>query len=155
MEYKELVDKTKEFYKKLEITICDKDEKLINLAITSLIMPEFAKEYNDIHTEKIYDHRGLATVGDSICNALLMMKEFAIDLSMGEITKKKTILQNDCLNSIGEKLLKGHLFARNNDLNNQNGKSYATAFEAVIGFLAFFDLKQAEKIFDEHIKETL
>ncbi len=155
MEYKELVKKTKEFYKKLEITLCDNDEKLINLAITSLTMPEFAKEYNDVHTEKIYDHRSLATVGDSICTALLMMKEFSIELSMGEMTEKKDALQNKSLNSIGEKLLKGHLFARNNDLNNQNGKSYATAFEAVIGFLSFLDLKSAKKIFNEQIKETL
>lgn len=152
MEYKELVNKTKEFYKTLEVNICDEEERIIQLAITSLTMPEFAKEYNDAHEQKIYDNRSLATVGDSMCAALLMWREFSIDLSMEEMTEKKKLLQNESLNIIGEKLLKGYLFAENNDLKDQNKKAYATAFEAVIGFLAKFDFEKAKEIFNKHIR---
>ncbi len=152
MEYKELVDKTKEFYKTLEVNICDEKEDIMQLAITSLTMSEFEKQYNDAHEPKIYNNRSLATVGDSICAALLMLREFSIDLSMEEMTKEKSILKNGNLNSIGEKLLKGYLFAENNDLKDQNKKAYATAFEAVIGFLAKFDLEKAKEIFNKHIR---
>ena len=44
MEYEKLVDKTKKFYEILDVKIDNKDSELIELAITSLTMPVFAKE---------------------------------------------------------------------------------------------------------------
>ncbi len=46
---------------------------------------------------------------------------------------------------MGKLLLKEHLFAKNNDLKDTNTKSYATAFEAVIGFLSLLDKKTFNK----------
>ena len=153
MEYEKLVDKTKKFYEILDVKIDNKDSELIELAITSLTMPVFAKEYNDVNTKKIHDYRCLATVGDSICTSLLMMEKFKKNLSMEEMTQKKGKLQNKNLNIIGKKLLEGYLFAKNNDLSNK--KAYATAFEAVIGFLAFFNLNKAKEVFDKYIDRNL
>lgn len=103
--------------------------------VQSLTMPEYAKEYNDKHNEKIKDHRALSSVGDAICGAYIMLKEYNIDITSEELTDKKKIVTNEHLNIIGENLLSNKLFAINNDLKEGNKKSYATAFEAVIGFI--------------------
>ena len=56
-------------------------------------------------------------------------------------------------------LLKNVLFARNNDLSsnneNENKKAYATAIEAVIGFISIIDKKcvfeTIDRIWDKYV----
>lgn len=64
--YDEMVEKTREFYDELQIDISD---KYVDLAVRSLTMPQYAKEFNDKFHKEIGDHRALATVGDVICAA--------------------------------------------------------------------------------------
>jgi dsRNA-specific ribonuclease len=94
----------------------------------------------------------LATVGDELVGAFHMQNKYKYNSSMGELTKAKKALKNINLNSIGQKLCGEHLFATNNDLNEKNNKSYATSFEAIIGFILLFDLTSAKRVFDEYMK---
>lgn len=142
----DMKQKTNGFYLKYDIKI---NKGKMNLAIQSLTMAQYAKEYNDIHNKSIiYDNGGLATVGDAICEAYVMLKKFQYKANEKEMTEEKKILKNDYLNSIGKKLLKDYLFASNNDLNDENKKSYATAFEAVVGFVACIDMNKAFEFLD-------
>ncbi len=113
-------------------------------------MPEYAKNYNDVNQIKIKDHSSLATVGDAFCNAYQMLNEYTSFLTKEELTNKKSPFSNENLNEVGKLLLKEHLFAKNNDLKDTNTKSYATAFEAVIGFLSLLDKKHLIKA--RHLK---
>lgn len=157
--FDEMKEKAKKFYKALGVDV--PDDK-INRAVYSLTMPQYAKVYNDKNDQKIFDHSALATVGDAVCAAYLMLKEYSDGLSKQELTNKKGALENEELNKIGEKMCGGKLFASNNDLesNNENGnkKAYATAFEAVIGFIALLEKQKSLnsksrlwKILDEYL----
>ena len=77
---------------------------------------------------------------------------------------EKEIVKNDRLNVIGKKMLCDEdsifLFASNNDLESNNddhpnNKAYATAFEAVIGFISLLDKDQNTKNADRILKEQL
>ncbi len=142
--FDEMTEKAINFYKELGVDV--PDDK-INRAVYSLTMPQYAKVYNDKNDQKIFDHRALATVGDAVCAAYLMLKECSDGLSEGELTDKKDKLENEELNKIGEKMCGGKLFAFNNDLEsnneNENKKAYATAFEAVIGFIALLEKQKS------------
>ena len=58
--YDEMVEKTREFYDELQIDISD---KYVDLAVRSLTMPQYAKEFNDkFHKEikflnDLFDYR--------------------------------------------------------------------------------------------------
>lgn len=145
---KEMIKLTIEFYNSLGIKISKEDEMM---AVQSLTMPEYAKEYNDKHNEKINDHRALSTVGDAICGAYIMLKEYNIDVTSEELTDKKKIVTNEHLNIIGETLLSNKLFAMNNDLKEGNKKSYATAFEAVIGFISIINKNKVDEILNKYL----
>lgn len=149
LSYTEMVEKTKDFYESIEVKI---PEDRIELAVASLTMPQYAETFKNETGNNIIDHRGIATVGDAICGALLMMKEYFFGATMKKMTDEKVAVRNDRLNDLGRKLLEGHLFFANNDLDSINKKSYATAFEAVIGFLSFIDLNKAKSVFDQFIK---
>lgn len=144
----EMIKLTIEFYNLLEIEISKEDEMM---AVQSLTMPDYAKEYNDKHNEKIKDHRALSTVGDAICGAYIMLKEYNMGITSEELTDKKKIVTNEHLNIIGKNLLLNKLFAINNDLKEENKKSYATAFEAVIGFIGILDRNKVYEILDKYL----
>ena len=154
--YDEMVEKTREFYDELQIDIFD---KYVDLAVRSLTMPQYAKEFNDKFHKEIGDHRALATVGDAICAAYIMLKFYEDSLTADDLNKKKDVLQNKELNIVGEQVLKDVLFARNNDLSsnneNENKKAYATAIEAVIGFISIIDKKcvfdTIDQIWDKYV----
>ena len=140
--YDEMIEKTREFYDELQIDIPD---KYVDLAVRSLTMPQYSKEFNDKFHKEIGDHRALATVGDALCEAYTMLKFYEDSLTADDLNKKKEVLQNKELNIVGEQVLKNVLFVRNNDLSsnneNENKKAYATAIEAVIGFISIIDKK--------------
>ena len=144
----EMIKLTIEFYNLLEIEISKEDEMM---AVQSLTMPDYAKEYNDKHNEKIKDHRALSTVGDAICGAYIMLKEYNMGITSEELTDKKKIVTNEHLNIIGKNLLLNKLFAINNDLKEENKKSDATAFEAVIGFIGILDRNKVYEILDKYL----
>lgn len=146
----ELKIKAIHFYKRLNIYI--DSEEMEDLALQSLMMPQFTKQFNDANKTHLNDHRALATVGDAMCSCYLMTREFKPNSSMEELTIKKILLTNANLNVVGEKLLKAHLFASNNDLKEDNKKVYATAFEAVIGFISIYNKPEAFRILDEYLK---
>lgn len=155
--FKEMQEKSIQFYKLLNIDILQKD---IILAVRSLTMPQYAKEYKDKYNLNIGDHRALATVGDAVCGAFVMLEEYTEAMTSNDLNDSKARLQNEKLNLVGERMLKGVLFASNNDLesNNEdhpNKKAYATAFEAVIGFIALMDKDQNTKNADRILKEQL
>ncbi len=155
--YEEMREKVSRFYEGLQIKI---PEQYVYFAVRSLTMPQYAKEYQDKYNQCIGDHRALATVGDAVCEAFVMLKEYNDDLTSDDLDKKKESLQNEKLNLVGERMLKGVLFASNNDLesNNEahpNKKAYATAFEAVIGFISLLDKDQNTKNADRILKEQL
>jgi dsRNA-specific ribonuclease len=85
-----------------------------------------------------------------------MLNKYRIDSSQERLTGEKIILRNDHLNIIGKKLLEGRLFATNNDLDSnneiENKKSYATAFEAIIGFVSLINLDKAFEILKIYLK---
>ena len=56
------------------------------------------------------------------------------------------------MNNIGKDLLQNKLFAVNNDLTEKNIKSYATAFESVIGFIGILDKNKVNSILDKYLK---
>ena len=112
-----------------------------------------AKEYNDKNKQNtINDHRALATVGDAICGSYVMLKEYKSNITSEELSNKKSIVKNENLNNIGKNLLQNKLFAVNNDLTEKNIKSYATAFEAVIGFSGILDKNKVNSILDKSLK---
>lgn len=155
--FKEMQEKSIQFYKLLNIDILQKD---IILAVRSLTMPQYAKEYKDKYNLNIGDHRALATVGDAVCGAFVMLEEYTEAMTSNDLNDSKARLQNEKLNLVGERMLKGVLFASNNDLesNNEdhpNKKAYATAFEAVIGFIALLDKNQNTNNADRILKEQL
>lgn len=151
-----MVEKTREFYDELQIDIPD---KYVDLAVRSLTMPQYAKEFNDKFHKEIGDHRALATVGDALCEAYTMLKFYEDSLTADDLNTKKEVLQNKELNIVGEQVLKNVLFARNNDLSsnneNENKKAYATAIEAVIGFISIIDKKcvfeTIDRIWDKYV----
>lgn len=144
----EMIKLTIEFYNLLGIKISKEDEIM---AVQSLTMPEYAEEYNKRHNKKIKNHRALSTVGDAICGAYVMLKEFNTNSTQEELTNKKKIVTNEHLNIIGRNLLLNKLFAINNDLKEENKKSYATAFEAVIGFIGILDRNKVYEILDKYL----
>lgn len=154
--YEEMSERAFEFYDYLQINI---PKKYVALAVRSLTMPQYAKEFNDKFHKEIGDHRALATVGDAICAAYTMLKFYEDSLTADDLNKKKEVLQNKELNIVGEQVLKDVLFARNNDLSsnneNENKKAYATAIEAVIGFISIIDKKcvfdTIDQIWDKYV----
>ena len=159
--YEEMKIKTMDFYKSINIKV---KENKISLAITSLTMPQYEKEYNDkinneinsgLKNEKdmIKCNNALATVGDAICGAYLMIEKFDTKYTMEELTALKETVTNENLNIIGKKLLENHLFFSNNDLDDINKKSYATAFEAVVGFITLNNKVDVIKFLDEYLKD--
>ena len=117
--YEEMSERAFEFYDYLQINI---PKKYVALAVRSLTMPQYAKEYQDKYNQYIGDHRALATVGDAVCEAFVMLKEYNDALTSDDLDKKKESLQNEELNLAGEKILKGVLFAKNNDLESKSEK---------------------------------
>ena len=154
--YGEMSERAFEFYNDLQINI---PKKYVALAVRSLTMPQYAKEYQDKYNQYIGDHRALATVGDAVCEAFVMLKEYNDALTSDDLDKKKESLQNEELNLAGEKILKGVLFASNNDLKSNNTdhpnkKAYATAFEAVMGFIAIIEgnsFDSIDKIWNKYV----
>lgn len=148
--YEEMKIMTKDFYNHLGLEMIS--DKFINDAIASLTMPQYAdifgKNYKDI---KIKDHRALATLGDAVCGSLLLARKYNYDSTPKDLTFEKEKLTNENLNEKGKQLLKENLFSANNDLDEKNTKSYATAFEAVIGFLSLVDLKFAKEVFEKYV----
>ena len=153
---KEMKEKSLEFYKGLNV---ETSQENILLAVRSLTMPQYAKEYNDSNNHPIGDHRALATVGDAVCGAFLMLDRYTDEKTKKELTAEKKVVTNEHLNLVGEKILKDRLFAKNNDLESKsekkNKKAYATAFEAVIGFIALLDKNQNTNNADRILKEQL
>ena len=158
---KEMKEKSLEFYKGLNV---ETSQENILLAVRSLTMPQYAKEYKDKYGETIGDHTALATVGDAVCGAFLMLDRYTDEKTSKTLTEGKEIVKNDRLNVIGKKMLCDEdgifLFASNNDLesNNEdhpNKKAYATAFEAIIGFIALLDKDQKTNNADRILKEYL
>ena len=160
LDYSEMVTRTKEFYNSLNIDI---PEERLEEAVISLSMPKYVEEFNKDkdniknHVSLKNDHRALATVGDAICEACWMKEKYTIDSTSGKLTKEKQALTNVNFNIIGKKFLDGILFARGTDLISsnpcENKKSYATAFEAVIGFISLFNLDSAFKIVKEKLED--
>ena len=155
--YEEMRERAFEFYDDLQINI---PKIYVDLAVRSLTMPQYAKEYNDSNNHPIGDHRALATVGDAVCGAFLMLDRYTDEKTKKELTAEKKVVTNEHLNLVGEKILKDWLFASNNDLesNNEahpNKTAYATAFEAVIGFIALLDKNQNTNNADRILKEQL
>lgn len=81
-----------------------------------------------------------------------MLKEYKSNITSEELSNKKSIVKNENLNNIGKDLLQNKLFAVNNDLTEKNIKSYATAFEAVIGFIGILDKNKVNIILDKYLK---
>lgn len=154
--YEEMRERAFEFYDDLQINI---PKIYVDLAVRSLTMPQYAKEYQDKYGDTIGDHTALATVGDAVCGAFLMLDRYTDEKTKKELTAEKKVVTNEHLNLVGEKILKDRLFAKNNDLESKsekkNKKAYATAFEAVIGFISLLDKDQNTKNADRILKEQL
>lgn len=154
--YEEMRERAFEFYDDLQINI---PKIYVDLAVRSLTMPQYAKEYQDKYGDTIGDHTALATVGDAVCGAFLMLDRYTDEKTKKELTAEKKVVTNKHLNLIGEKILKDRLFAKNNDLESKsekkNKKAYATAFEAVIGYIALLDKNQNTNNADRILKEQL
>lgn len=154
--YEEMRERAFEFYDDLQINI---PKIYVDLAVRSLTMPQYAKEYQDKYNQYIGDHRALATVGDAVCGAFLMLDRYTDEKTKKELTAEKKVVTNEHLNLVGEKILKDRLFAKNNDLESKsekkNKKAYATAFEAVIGFIALLDKNQNTNNADRILNEQL
>lgn len=112
------------------------DEKIALQAITC---SNFAKEYNDCSQDRIYEHDGLAVVGDAILKSVLSIDAFLADqtITEGDLTNQKKAIENNAsLQSIGIQMnLADILFYANTDL--QGKKKIATAVEAIIGAIYF------------------
>ena len=151
--YDEMINKTIDFYNTLGIKI---PKKHIKRAVESLTMPDFAHMFNDerfliLKNAEIKDHRALATVGDAVCEAYLMIKYYHENRTMASLTYGKIKLENYYLNIVGKNLLENKLFSYNNDLKSYNTKDYATAFEAVVGFISLLNINKAFKILDTYL----
>lgn len=111
-----------------------RDEKI---ALTAITCSNFAKEYNECKIDKIYEHDGLAVVGDAVLKACLSIAFFSPELTEGTITDmKKEVENNAVLQEIGYQMkLEEVLFYSNTDL--QGKKKVATAVEAIIGAIYF------------------
>lgn len=68
--YDEMVEKTREFYDELQIDIPD---KYVDLAVRSLTMPQYAKEFNDKFHKEIGDHIKFTTIANEIIIFLQVM----------------------------------------------------------------------------------
>ena len=70
------------------------DEKIALQAITC---SNFAKEYNDCSSDKIYEHDGLAVVGDAILKSVLSIDVFLSDqtITEGDLTNQKKAIENN------------------------------------------------------------
>ena len=110
------------------------DEKI---ALTAITCSNFAKEYNDCSEDRIYEHDGLAVVGDAILKAVLSINYFIPEITEGDLTDiKKNIESNAVLQELGNHMnLSKILFSSNTDL--QGKKKIATAVEAIIGAIYF------------------
>ena len=147
--YDEMIGRTVNFYKELGVKIpSDK----IKDAVASLTMPQYASIFKQKYKDTINEHRSLATLGDAVCGALLLMGKYRQGVTMKKMTIYKEKITNKNLNFAGKELLKDSLFHENNDLSNKNKKSYATAFEAIIGFLSLVDLNKAKLVFEKYIE---
>ena len=71
--YEEMRERAFEFYDDLQINI---PKIYVDLAVRSLTMPQYAKEYQDKYGDTIGDHTALATVGDAVCGAFLMLDRY-------------------------------------------------------------------------------
>lgn len=111
-----------------------KDE---NIALTAITCSNFAKEYNDLAKDKIYEHDGLAVVGDAVLKTVLSAAFFTPAMTEGDLTSIKQGIENNAtLQDLGLKLeLPEILFYSNTDL--QGKKKIATAVEAIIGAIYF------------------
>lgn len=113
-----------------------KDE---NIALQAITCSNFAKEYNDCSSDKIYEHDGLAVVGDAILKSVLSIDAFLADITIteGDLTNQKKAIENNAsLQSLGLQMnLPEILFYANTDL--QGKKKIATAVEAIIGAIYF------------------
>ena len=157
--FDEMKKRTKEFYESLDVIVSDEH---IEEAVISLSMAQYVKEFNENknninkNISLKNNHKALSTVGDAVCEAYWMLNKYRIDSSQEILTDEKTILRNDHLNIIGKKMLEGRLFATNNDLDSnneiENKKSYATAFEAIIGFVSLINLDKAFEILQIYLK---
>lgn len=148
-DYDELKNKTLKFYESISIEV---PINKLECAVQSLTMSQFAKEYNVVNEKEIYDNRVLATLGDAICGAFVIKKEFKNDISADDLTKKKKVVTNKNLNKIGKELLEGKIFFSNTDIDEKNTKAYATAFEAIVGFISLISIKDAFKFLELKLK---
>lgn len=148
LEYEKMVELAKKFYKELKVEI---PKEKISEAVASLTMPQYAEQYKNKYHKEIQDHRGLATLGDASCAAIHLKNYYSLDKTDEAMNKLKKKLENKEFNVIGKELLEGKLFSANNDLDDQNTKSYATAFEAVIGFVYLVDEQKSQELIKKHI----
>ena len=132
----EMIVKAKDFYNNV-INIELKNEHTI-IAVQSLVMPSYKEEFNKINDIHINDHRGLATLGDAVFSTYILQSTFTSKSTTKELTEeiKNKICSNAVMNIFGKKF-ENYLFWSNNDLNESNKKSYATVFEAIIGFIFY------------------
>ena len=137
--YKEMEERTRAFYSTLGITLSRRD---LPLAIQSLSMPRYTRRYNEATpSAPLHDNDSLATLGDSVFYVYVLTLCFSSRITERFLTDKKIkYCSNDTMKVYGEDWLADWLFATHKDLyeegsNQTNKKGYATAFEAVVGFL--------------------
>lgn len=136
-DYPSMEAQAKMFYQE-RVGITLDNEELTRLAVQSITLPGYMKEFNDYYETEIYSLEGLATVGDAALADYLMKAHFKPHLTKAELTQLKEKLTNEELASLGEELFGDFLFSRNTDLNKNKQcyvRAYATALEAVFGFL--------------------
>lgn len=148
--YSQMEERARSFYATLGVTLTKRD---LPLAIQSLAMPEYTKIYNDANrTCPIHDNDSLATVGDAVFYVYVLELCFTPRSSEGFLTDKKAkYCANETMNVYGEEWLRDWLFATHTDLYEEgrelpNRKGYATAFEAVVGFLYLRARDRVEQI---------
>lgn len=134
----EMLTKVNSFYRDFLKIEMEKDLGISNYYCQSLTCTSFAKEYNDLSSQKIYDNRGLATLGDAVLDACLSKLAFLSDpfITRGQVTDyKRHFGRNLNLNQIGEQVLhlNSYLLKRSSDHTLKKG--VATALEAIIGCL--------------------
>lgn len=132
--YSELIKKAKSFYRGYGVAVRKHAERE---AVASLTMPDFAYIQSERGDKDIENNSALATVGDAVLGAYTMLRAFPLDRSMtdDELSDLKVaVLSNDFLNTMGEKIAP-YLNRYNNDFKSVE-KGMATAFEAVVGFVA-------------------
>lgn len=108
-----------------------------DISLCAITCSNFAKEYNECKQDVIYEHDGLAVVGDAVLKAVISIHFFSPELTEGYLTdRKKELESNASLQEIAYKLkIDEILFSSNTDL--QGKKKMATAVEAIIGALYF------------------